>query len=99
MCSGSGRTEKTQVSVLYEGNVPVSVTDVVVSTQDSEGVLRKRKGAALLAAMQSAALPENVIHSSCTKTGNPERRACSNLLYNRELICPARVAEWQTLRT
>lgn len=31
---------KTQVSVLYEGNVPVSVTDVVVSTQHSEGVHR-----------------------------------------------------------
>ena len=27
---------------------------------------QQRKGAALLAAMQSAALPENVIHSSCT---------------------------------
>ena len=61
---------------------------------------QQRKGAALLAAMQSAALPENVIHSSCTvDPQNGERRASSNLLYNRDLICLARVAEWQTLRT
>ena len=32
---------KTQVSVLYEGNVPVSITDVVVSTQHSNEVGRK----------------------------------------------------------
>jgi UDP:flavonoid glycosyltransferase YjiC (YdhE family) len=61
---------------------------------------QQRKGAELLAAMQSAALPENVIHSSCTvDPQNGERSASSNLLYNHELLCLARVAEWQTLRT
>jgi S-adenosylmethionine synthetase len=29
---------KTQVSVLYEGNVPTTVTDVLISTQHAEGV-------------------------------------------------------------
>ena len=39
---------------------------------------QQRKGAALLAAMQSAALPENVIHSSCTvdpQNGEPGKES------------------------